>query len=107
MKLLTLLEEVTKAAEAEDSTANAHVTLAQKVIDLADMVGWAEGPIDPEGRYAGRFDTLLQTLRARHAGRGEPTIAALHDALAGLHDTIRRHDHDLAVERDADEDDEG
>ena len=104
MKLLALLDEVTQTVESDDSTANSHVTLAQKLSDLADMVGWADGPIDPEQRLAGRLETLMELLRARHARTREPSIAALHDALAELHDRIDRHDRDLSTPRDADDD---
>ncbi len=106
MKLLALLDEVTKAVESDDSTANTHVALAQKISDLADMVGWADGPIDPERRLADRFETLMESLRARHVRTSEPSVAALHDALAQLHGAIDRHDRDLVVQRDADEEDE-
>lgn len=105
MKPLALLEEVAKTIESGDSAANSHVTLAQKVSDLADMVGWADGPIDPEQRFAGRVDGLMESLRERHARTGEPSIAALHDALAELRGRIDRHDRDLATRRDTDDDD--
>ncbi len=106
MKLLTLLDEVTKAVESVDSTANTHVALAQKISDLADMVGWADGPIDPERRLVDRFETLMELLRLRHAETSEPSVAALHDALAQLLGAIDRHDQDLSTQRDADEEDE-
>lgn len=106
MKLPALLDEIKKAVEIEDSTANDHVLLAQKVSDLADMVGWADGPIDPERRFAERFETLMELLRLRHAQTSEPSVAALHDALAQLHGAIDRHDRDLASTRDADDDED-
>ncbi|MCR4301855.1 MAG: hypothetical protein NUV51_09615 [Sulfuricaulis sp.] len=106
MKLPALLDEITKTVEIDDSSANEHVLLAQKVSDLADMVGWADGPIDPQRQFAERFETLMELLRLRHAQTSEPSVAALHDVLAELHGAIDRHDRDLAVKRDADEDDE-
>ena len=106
MKLPALLDAVTEAVESVDSTPNTHVGLAQKISDLADMVGWADGPIDPKQLLANRFETLMESLRARHARTSEPSIAALHDALAQLYSAIDRHDRDLVAQRDVDEEDE-
>lgn len=106
MKLMALLDEVTRTVESADSVANTHLTLAQKLSDLADMVGWADGPIDPERRLADRFETLMESLRARHARTSEPSIAALHDALAEMYGRIDRHDRDLATRRDVDEEED-
>ncbi|MHB8623274.1 MAG: hypothetical protein ACYC9J_08145 [Sulfuricaulis sp.] len=106
MKLLALLDETTKAVESNDSTANMHVTLAQKIADLADMVGWADGPIDSDRRLADRLESLMETLRARHARTDEPSMAVLHGALAELQVRIDRHDRDLSSQRDSDDDGE-
>lgn len=106
MKLPALLDEIKKNVETQDSTPNSHVVLAQKVSDLADMVGWANGPIDPEQQIFVRLEALMESLRERYGRTTEPSIAALHDVLAELHGAIDRHDRDLAVKRDADEDDE-
>jgi len=106
MKLIALLEEIEQALERDESTANEHVVLAQKISDLADMVGWASGPIDPQGRLADRLQTLMESLRARHARTGEASIATLHDIIAGLGETIDRHDRDLTPSRDPNEDEE-
>ncbi|MHB8534000.1 MAG: hypothetical protein ACYDBW_00975 [Sulfuricaulis sp.] len=106
MKLPALLDEIARSVESNDSTANEHVLLGQKLSDLADMVGWADGPIDPHQRIAVRIEALMDLLRARFEETKEPSVAALHDALAELHGAIDRHDRDLAVKRDADEDDE-
>jgi hypothetical protein len=106
MKLPALLDEIKKAVETEDSTANSHVVLVQKASDLADMVGWADGPIDPEQRLAVRFEALMESLRERYGRTKEPSMAALHDVLAELHQAIDGHDRDLDVKRDADEEDE-
>ena len=106
MKLPALLDEIAKTVESDDSTANTHVVLGQKLSDLADMVGWADGPIDPQRQFAERFESLMELLRLRHAQTSEPSIAALHDALAGLHGAIDRHDRDLVAQRDEGEEDE-
>ncbi len=104
MKLPALLDEIKKTVESADSTENAHVVLAQKISDLADMVGWADGSIDAEQRLAVRFEGLMESLRLRFGRTSEPSIAALHDALAELHAAIDRHDRDLSARRDPDED---
>jgi hypothetical protein len=106
MKLPALLDEIKKTVEAGDSTPNSHVVLVQKVSDLADMVGWADGPIDPEQQIFVRLEALMESLRERYGRTTEPSIAALHDVLAVLHGAIDRHDRDLAVKRDADEEDD-
>lgn len=106
MKLPALLNEVKKTVETDDSSPNEHVLLAQKVSDLADMVGWANGPIDPEQKIFVRLEALMESLRERYGRTTEPSIAALHDVLAELHRAIDRHDSDLAVKRDGGEDDE-
>ena len=103
MKLPALLDEIAKVVESADSTPNTHVTLAQKISDLADMVGWADGPIDPEQHLADRIETLMESLRLRYGRTSKPSIAALHDALAELHGKIDCHDRDLSTQRDADE----
>lgn len=105
MRLPALLDEIKKVVEAEDSTSNSHVVLAQEVSDLADMVGWADGLIDPEQKIFVRLEALMESLRERYGRTTEPSIAALHDVLAELHGAIDRHDRDLDVKRDADEED--
>jgi len=106
MKLPALLDEIKKTVEAEDSTPDSHVVLAQKVSGLADMVGWADGPIDPQQQIFVRLEALMESLRERYGRTTEPSIAALHDVVAELHGAIHRHDRDLDARRDADEDDE-
>ncbi len=71
--------------------------LTQAAADLADMVGWAPGPIDAEGRLVDRLLTLLGRLREHHTAQAGDGVAALHDALAMLGDAIVRHDQDFAA----------
>jgi hypothetical protein len=99
--------ELLKAAErfVDAPDAAAVPVLTQAVEDLADMVGWAPGPIDPEGRFAGRLGPLLERLRERHAIQADASVATVHDALASLGDAIARHDRDLDAD-DPDADDE-
>lgn len=105
MKLPTLLDEIKQAVEADDSSANSHIVLAQQASDLADMVGWAPGPIDPRQQVYVRLEALIESLRERHGRTGEVSIAALHDALIELHRGIDRHDRDLDTRREADDED--
>lgn len=98
--------ELLKAAEAvaADGAPDRRLgELAREAMALADMVGWAQGPIDPEGRFAARLDTLLAGLRRRHAADSNEALAALHDALAELGDTVARHDRDLDASAPDDE----
>jgi len=104
MKLVALLGEIEQTLQRDDSTANEHIVLAQKIVDLADMVGWASGPIDPEGRLAERLQSIMQALRSRHERTDEASIATLHDTIAGLHETVDKHDRDLAPSSDVGED---
>lgn len=77
--------------------------LIQAATDLADMVSWAPGPIDPDGLFIERLQTLQGTLRARHEQLPDSGVAALHDALAELHAAIARHDGDLTAGDPADD----
>ena len=98
-----LLQALDRYLAAPDPTALP--VLVQAVHNLSDMVGWAHGPIDPEGRFTTKLLELLATLRSQHDAAPSDGVAALHDALGQLADTIGRHDRDLAVQRDADDED--
>lgn len=78
-----------------DPDPDAAAVLERAAAGLEDMVGWASGPIDPEGRFATRLMSLQDALRARHALHAQGEVAALHDALAALREAIARHDRDL------------
>lgn len=69
--------------------------LTQDVHNLADMVGWANGPIDPEGRLTETLASFIGRLRAQHEAAPNDGVAALHDSLGQLADAIARHDRDL------------
>ena len=103
MTLIALLEEINKTLERNESNPNEFIVLAQKISDLADMVGWASGPIDPKGQLTDRLKSLMESLRARHEQTGEESIAALHDCVAGLSETIHQHDQDLVKTRTTDD----
>lgn len=90
-----LLQAVERYLDAPDAATPP--VLTQAAVDLADMVGWAPGPIDPEGRLVDRLLALLERLREQHTARADNGVAALHDALAALSDAIVRHDQDFAA----------
>jgi hypothetical protein len=76
-------------------TAQHCEALAREAGRLADMVGWATGPIDPKGAWLERLAALQTDLAARHAQTGEAGLALLHDALTDLGRAIARHDEQL------------
>ena len=88
-----LLHTIERYLAAPDPTSLPGLT--QDVHNLADMVGWADGPIDPAGRFTDRLNSLLAALRAQHQAAPSGGVAALHDSLAELADAIVRHDRDL------------
>ncbi len=77
--------------------------LTQDIHNLADMVGWANGPIDPEGRLTEKLAGFLGQLRAQYEAAPNGGVAALHDSLGQLADAIAYHDRDLDAGR-ADDD---
>ena len=79
--------------------------LAREAEALADMVGWANGPIDTSGKLLDRLASIQDDLRQRHAQGSDAGIAMLHDALTDLGRAIIRHDSDLdRTNSDEDED---
>ena len=83
--------------------ANATAQLAQEAIAMSDMVSWATGQIDPQGRIGEKLQELKTELRAQHEAQPSDTVATLHDALAQLREAIIRHDLDLVGESDQDD----
>ena len=69
--------------------------LALEAERIADMTGWAIGPIDPHGQVIGAFEILKQQARLRFEETSSPALAQLHDALAELINAIACHDDDL------------
>ena len=95
MSLTELLQAVERFLDAPDAAALP--VLTQGASDLADMVGWAPGPIDRDGRVTDHLFAVLDRLRERHAAQADTGVAALHDALASLGDAIARHDRDFTA----------
>ena len=71
---------------------------------MAEMVGWAPGAIDPKGELHDGLDRLRQTARNRFEEGQQPGMASLHDAIADLMDAVARHDRDLRGECVAEDD---
>ena len=90
-----LLKAVERFLDAPDPKAVPGLT--QGASDLADMVGWAPGPIDRDGRVTDQLLGLLDRLRDHHVQNPDLGVAALHDALAALGDSIARHDRDFTT----------
>jgi hypothetical protein len=72
------------------------LSLAVEAERMADMTGWAIGPIDPQGQVAAAFSALKQQARLRYEETQSPDVAQLHDALAVLINAIASHDDDLS-----------
>ena len=70
-------------------------SLAGEAERMADMTGWAIGPIDPQGRIAAAFELLKLQARARFEETQSHDMAQLHDALGDLIKAIVSHDDDL------------
>jgi hypothetical protein len=94
MNLAQLLRAVSTLAETGGS-GQQYETLARAAENLADMVGWANGLIDPGGQWIDRLAALQDDLQQRDAGTNEPAIALLNDRLTRLGQAIVRHDGDL------------
>lgn len=80
------------AAEPDEVTL---IDLAKEAQQLSDMVGWADGIINKEGRVSEAFTRLQAQARARHEATGDKNVAIFHDALGNLLAAIYRHDEDL------------
>ena len=78
------------------------IELAKQAQQLSDMVGWADGVIDKDGRVSEAFTRLQAQARSKHEATGDKNIAILHDAMDGLLVAIYRHDEDLRPSTDDD-----
>lgn len=96
MNLTELLRAVDVVAQTGGSAVHCEA-LARESEALADMVGWASGPIDAGGELLERLAMLQRDLEQRHARTGEAVLVLLHDTLTDLGRAIARHDEDLAA----------
>ena len=94
---MNINELLTASRDALSQTSNDAplLSLAVEAERMADMVGWANGPIDPQGRIAAVVDDLKQQARRRFEETRSANAAQLHDALADLINAIASHDDDL------------
>jgi len=94
MNLSELHASISKALAQAPGGAPLH-GLAVEAERMADMTGWAIGPIDPQGRIAAAFELLKLQARVRFEETQSPEVAQLHDALGDLLKAIASHDDDL------------
>ncbi len=106
MTLAQLLRAVSALAESGGSGPQ-YETLAREAEGLADMVGWANGPIDPLGQWLERLSALQDDLQHRHAQASAPEILLLNDRLTRLGQAIAQHDRDLDAGEAGEGTDEG
>lgn len=105
MQLTEMLRAIHRVAQTRGTPGQCEA-LARQAMAFADMVGWASGPIDPEGALLDRLADLQSDLELRHAQTRDASIAALHDALTDLGRAIARHDDDLRGASAGDDGDE-
>ena len=94
MNLSELHAAVSKALSQPLDTAPLH-GLTVELERMADMTGWAVGPIDPQGHVITAFELLKLQARARFEESQDTNLAQLHDALGSLLNAIATHDDDL------------
>lgn len=105
MQPLELLRAISVVAQTGGTPAQCEA-LARETERLADMVGWAEGPIDTGGQLLERLAALQDDLSLRHAQLNEPSLKLLHDAITVLGRAIARHDNDLDASNASDDEGE-
>lgn len=105
MKLVDLLREINTVAQTGGSSAQCEV-LAREAENLADMVGWAQGPIDPQGQWLDRLSLLQDDLQERYRQTNDVTLVILNETLTRLGKTIAKHDADLNSNQNAEDDGE-
>lgn len=106
MNLSELHASISKAlAQAPDVAPLQGLTI--EAARIADMTGWAIGPIDPRGHIAAAFELLKVQARVRFDESQNPELAQLHDALGDLLIAIASHDDDLIVRGNDDDEEEG
>jgi hypothetical protein len=94
MKLPELMRAIGDVAQTGGTAAHCE-TLAREAGRYADMVGWAGGPIDPQGQLLERLAALQEDLTLRQGQNRDAGLAMLQDALTSLGRAIARHDEQL------------
>lgn len=105
MTIAELMRDVVAVLQT-DGPPMRYAELARHAQALADMVGWAAGVIDRDGRLNEHLDALQQKLRQRYEQLPKEELAELHDALGDMRNAIVRHDRDFEIAREDDEDGE-
>jgi hypothetical protein len=105
MSFTELLRAIGVVAQSGGTAAHCEA-LAREIEAMADMVGWAHGPIDAEGRLLDRLAALQDELQQRHTQTQETALVLLHDMLTDLGRAIALHDNDLDSQHDTREEGE-
>ncbi len=103
---MTVTEFHQAAAVALAATPNEDILigLAKQAQELSDMVGWADGIIDKDGRVSEAFFQLQESAKSQHETTGDKNVAILHDAIGDLMSAIYRHDEDVTPSTNDDDD---
>ncbi|MHB1951222.1 MAG: hypothetical protein ACYCQK_07075 [Acidiferrobacteraceae bacterium] len=91
--LYRALEECLERLDCDTAEA-----FTARLREIEALVTWAPGVIDPLGRAATLSQEFEDRLELLCSGTRNAAYAELHDALASLRVTIRRHDQDLDPE---------
>jgi hypothetical protein len=91
MKLAELIRAVGALAQTGGSRQH-YEALAGEAENLANMVDWANGPIDPEGQWLSQLAALQDDLQHRYVQMSEPAMALLNGMLTRLGQAIAQHD---------------
>lgn len=101
---VTEFHQATVAALATEPDEVVLRNLVKHAQQLCDMVGWADGIIDKDGRVSEEFLKLQAQARSQYEDNNDENIASLHDALGNLLAAIFQHDDDLKPSSDNDDD---
>ncbi len=101
---VTEFHQAATAALAVAPNEDVLIGLAKQAQELGDMVGWAEGIIDQDGRVSEAFFQLQEKAKSQHENTGDKNVAILHDAIGDLLAAIYRHDEDVTPSSNDDDD---
>jgi hypothetical protein len=105
MSLMELLQTIERVAQTGGTPAQCEA-LAREVEAMADMVGWAHGRIDADGRLLDRLAAMQDDLQRRQAQIQSNSLVLLHDTLTDLGRAIAQHDDDFDSDQDIEEEGE-